>query len=234
MIVSWFSTGVSSFIACYLMKDKVDKILYTHIANQHPDSLRFITDCEKVLGHNIEILQSDYYRCIEDVFSALKIMNTPKGAPCTLRMKKQVRKKWESQHPERHTYIWGFDCKEQERANRLIESMPQYDHIFPLIDYGITKQEAHGMCATLGIKRPVMYDLGYPNNNCVGCVKGGMGYWNKIRVDFPDVFEKRAKQEREIHSTCITGVYLDELDPHRGNIVKEVFPECGINCEMMF
>ncbi len=37
-----------------------------------------------------------------------------------------------------------------------------------------------------------MYDLGYPNNNCIGCVKGGMGYWNKIRKDFPEVFQKRA------------------------------------------
>lgn len=59
-----------------------------------------------------------------------------------------------------------------------------------------------------------MYDLGYPNNNCVGCVKGGMGYWNKIRVDFPEVFERRARQEREIGHSCIKGVFLDELDPN--------------------
>ena len=32
-----------------------------------------------------------------------------------------------------------------------------------------------------------MYDLGYPNNNCIGCIKGGMGYWNRIRKDFPDI-----------------------------------------------
>ncbi len=34
----------------------------------------------------------------------------------------------------------------------------------------------------------MMYRLGYVNNNWVGGWKGGMGYWNKIRVDFPDVF----------------------------------------------
>ena len=42
-----------------------------------------------------------------------------------------------------------------------------------------------------------MYDMGYPNNNCIGCVKGGMGYWNHIRKDFPEVFDSRAKLERE-------------------------------------
>lgn len=63
-----------------------------------------------------------------------------------------------------------------------------------------------------------MYDLGYHNNNCVGCVKGGMGYWNRIRIDFPEVFRKMAELEREIGHSCINGVYLDELAPGRGRI----------------
>jgi len=77
-----------------------------------------------------------------------------------------------------------------------------------------------------------MYDLGYSNNNCVGCVKGGMGYWNKIRVDFPEVFENRAKLERLIGHSCIKGVFLDELEPNRGRMSDEVLPECGIFCMM--
>ena len=75
-----------------------------------------------------------------------------------------------------------------------------------------------------------MYDLGYPNNNCIGCVKGGMGYWNKIRVDFPEVFKKRAELEREIGHSCLNGVFLDELEPDRGNMNLEVFPDCSIMC----
>lgn len=85
----------------------------------------------------------------------------------------------------------------------------------------------------LGIRRPIMYDLGYPNNNCIGCIKGGMGYWNKIRVDFPEVFEKRAKLERELGCSCINGLYLDELEPGRGRMDMEIFPECGIMCYLM-
>lgn len=75
-----------------------------------------------------------------------------------------------------------------------------------------------------------MYEIGYPNNNCVGCVKGGMGYWNRIRRDFPDVFERMASLEREIGHSCINGVYLDELDPERGNMNTEVMPECSFAC----
>ena len=72
-------------------------------------------------------------------------------------------------------------------------------------------------------------ELGYNNNNCVGCVKGGMGYWNKIRVDFPEVFEKRAKLEREIGYSILKQCYLDELDPKRGRI-EETMEDCTVFC----
>lgn len=75
-----------------------------------------------------------------------------------------------------------------------------------------------------------MYDLGYPNNNCIGCVKGGMGYWNRIRIDFPEVFEARSKLERKVGYSILRDCYLDELDPNRGNMNTEIFPDCGIMC----
>lgn len=97
----------------------------------------------------------------------------------------------------------------------------------------------HGICYQLGIKRPVMYDLGYNNNNCIGCVKGGMGYWNKIRLDFPEVFESRAKLERKVGNTILkdfdgTPLYLDELDPNKGRISKEIMGDCDIFCSIAF
>lgn len=149
-------------------------------------------------------------------------------------VKKRTRKQWEYENKDYDiTYVWGFDCTEVHRANRLKDTMIEFSHEFPLIENNISKAQAHGMCETLGVKRPVMYDLGYSNNNCIGCVKGGMGYWNKIRVDFPEVFERMAKLEREIGASCIKGNYLDELDPERGRMEKEIMPECGIACEML-
>ena len=110
--------------------------------------------------------------------------------------------------------------------------MPQFNHYFPLIERELTKAETHGICAELGVKRPVMYDLGYNNNNCVGCVKGGMGYWNKIRVDFPEVFESRSRLEREVGNSILKECYLDELDPNRGRMSDEISTECDIFCMM--
>lgn len=231
MKVCWFSTGISSFVACYLAED-IDEIIYTHVANQHPDSLRFLHDCEKILGRKITILQSDRYRDVDDVIEKTRCINTPYGAPCTQRLKRDVRKKWESKNPDHHIYVWGFDRNEVKRAIRVEKAMSDYEHEFPLIEHNLSKEDAHGIADRLGLKRPVMYDMGYSNNNCIGCVKGGAGYWNKIRIDFPGVFERRAKQEREIGHSCIKGVFLDELPTDMGKMNQEVMEECGIFCEL--
>ena len=228
MKISWFSTGVSSFVATLLAKD-IDHIIYTHIDSQHPDSLRYLHDCEKALGRKIEILQSDKYKTVDDVIAHKRMINSVYGAPCTLHLKKRVRQQWENQNGIGHTYVWGYDLEEKRRADNIVENMPEFNHEFPLIEKGLTKADCHAICEDMGIKRPAMYDLGYNNNNCIGCVKGGMGYWNKIRVDFPDVFARRAAQEREFGNSCINGVYLDELSPTAGRI-NEVLPDCSIAC----
>lgn len=235
MKVCWISAGVSSFVAGWLERDTIDKFLYIDIADQQADSIRFIHDCEKALGKEVEILKSDEYETVEDCVRTFGgFRNVRNGfAPCTNWMKKRVRKRFEDEHSnENLTYVWGFDSNERHRAERILEPMPNFEHCFPLIERNLTKEDAHGILQDLKIKRPLMYDLGYRNNNCVGCVKGGMGYWNRIRRDFPDVFESRARLERELNNTIINGVFLDELDTNRGRIEEEVFPECSIFCQL--
>ena len=226
MRVAWFSCGCSSLVAARLAEP--DKAIYIHVSNQHPDTLRFLQDAARVLG-TVEVLQSHDCISVDEVIERDRYINGPSGARCTLVLKKRVRQEWEKKNWGRHTYVWGYDVDEKARAERLVESMPEFDHEFPLIERGLTKEDCHALCEDWGIKRPMMYDLGYPNNNCVGCVKGGKGYWNKVREDFPAVFKRRAKQEREIGRSCIKGVFLDELDPKAGR-GKVIVPNCSLAC----
>jgi hypothetical protein len=238
MKVCWFSAGVSSFIAGWLERDTIDEFIYTHIDDQHLDTLRFIEDCEGSLCRKVNKLQSRY-KSVGNVIKAKRFINSAHGAACTEILKKRVRKEWE--HGKKDlVYVWGYDLSEKDRAENIEEAMPQHRHIFPLIERGLYKEDCHGMLKKMNIKRPYMYDLGYRNNNCIGCVKGGMGYWNKIRIDFPKVFAERARQEREIGHSCLkeqidgktVPLYLDELDPCRGNIESEIMEDCGIYCQL--
>lgn len=232
--VCWLSAGVSSFVAGYLARDTIDKYIYIDVADQHPDSRRFINDCAVCLGKSIDILRSEY-ESVGNVCRTFRFINSAYGAKCTEVLKKRVRKEWEYNHKDYDiTYVWGMDLKEKNRANRIIESMSSFNHEFPLIDNNLTKEDAHAVCSRLGVKRPAMYDMGYSNNNCIGCVKGGQGYWNKIRKDFPDVFLDRAKMEREIGHSILHNdkgmIFLDELNPKAGRMTSEIMQECSLFC----
>lgn len=231
--VTWFSAGVSSAVATKMHISEIDQIIYIHIEDQHPDTMRFVKDCQQWFGKPVDILQSPHKTVENACYSSggRGYINGVAGAACTKFLKKKVRTDWEKNQTDNLRYIWGMDLDEQERLERLFNTMPGQDHVGPLIDQGITKKHAHEILKASGIKRPKMYDLGYHNNNCIGCVKGGMGYWNHIRVDFPEVFKARAIMERKIKATCIKGQYLDELDPERGRHKPPIVDECGIFCE---
>lgn len=147
------------------LSEGVDKYIYIDIENQHPDSMRFVRDCEAALKRPVEILRSPY-RNVENVIKQFQYINGAYGAKCTQILKKRVRKEWEDRHKDYDiTYVWGFDIDEKSRAERLNESMVEINQEYPLIDRCLTKQDAHAILDRLGIKRPVMYDLGYQNNN---------------------------------------------------------------------
>lgn len=242
MIIAWFSCGATSAVACklaLLMFQDV-RICYIETGTGHPDNERFIRDCERWYGQKIEILRSEVYKSVDDVLMRKRYINGPHGAACTLLLKKQVRYKFEDEVKEWDGQVWGFDyCKrEVNRAIRFRQQNPGTKPLFPLIDKRISKQDALGMLKKAGIEIPAMYKLGYANNNCIGCVKGGIGYWNKIRRDFPDRFWCMAKIERLVGASCLKDengrVWLDELDPKRGDVMKEITPECSIICEVEF
>ncbi len=234
--VSWFSAGVSSAVATKLAIAEIDQILYVHIDDQHADSMRFVKDCEAWFGKPITILQSEKKNVSTAVLSAggRGWINGVGGAACTRALKKRVRQEWEQENVALYPlrYVWGMDASEKDRAKRIRETMPEFQHSFPLIGKRIGKSEAHEILRASGIRRPAMYELGYHNNNCIGCVKGGMGYWNKIRVDFPDVFLERSLLERAVGASCIKGVFLDELPPDAGRHEQPISDECGIMCEL--
>ena len=147
--VCWISAGVSSFIAGWLERQNVDIYIYISIDDQHPDSMRFIHDCEKALGKEIVVLQSNQYRCVNDAILAAGMFRNPFNMfyPCTNWLKKRVRKEWEAEHKDCDiTYVWGMDCSEKNRADRLNESMPDFKHKFPLIENGLSKARILERC----------------------------------------------------------------------------------------
>ena len=232
--VVWFSCGVASAVAAMLtLKHTPDaELVYCNTGSEHTDNWRFLVECEEWLHKHITVLSSKKYSDTWQVFKERRYLAGPKGALCTTELKKIPR--FEYQRPD-DIQVFGYVAGEEKRAARFREQNFDVDFRAPLIDAGLTKNECHGIIQRAGIELPAMYKLGYLNNNCIGCVKGGAGYWNKIRRDFPDIFERMAKQERELGASIIRRkgkrVFLDELPLDMGNYSKEPEPSCGVLCE---
>jgi PP-loop superfamily ATP-utilizing enzyme len=230
--VCWFSCGAASAVATKIaLKEATGEIVitYTEVKEEHPDNKRFLAECEEWFGKKIEILGNDFYdRSIYRVFEK-NYIRTPKGAPCTRALKKQIRQRFEKPTDRQ---VFGYTAEEQARLDRFIDANADVDIWTPLIEKGLGKEDCLAMLRNAGIELPAMYKLGYHNNNCIGCVKGGMGYWNKIKVDFPEHFDRMAKLERFKKQTIFKDRYLDELKPTDGNYPTEPNIECSIFCQM--
>jgi len=229
-VLVWFSCGAASACAAKLILEQYPdaEILYCDtLAFEHPDNRRFIADVEKWMGKEIKILKSEKYQDIFDVFNKTGWLVGVSGARCTQELKRNVREQYQSVGD---VHVFGFGVDELARIARFERDNPEIYLMFPLRDAGMNKQACLDMLMQAGIELPAMYKLGYKNNNCIGCVKGGKGYWNKIRVDFPESFDKMAKFEREINARIFNDVWLDDLPPEAGRYQSEFETECGVVC----
>lgn len=238
-VLCWFSCGAASAVAAKLAVEKYGdraEVLYCDtLSDEHPDNRRFMADVSEWLGKEVKVLSNEKYSGIYEVFRRERWLVGPAGAKCTALLKKQVR--FSYQEPD-DVHVFGYPVGEEERIKLFKANNPELLLDWVLIDAGITKRQCLEVVHASGIELPAMYKLGYRNNNCIGCVKGGQGYWNKIRKDFPDVFLKMAKQERELDA-AINKVYrngkrlrlfLDELPKGAGHYEAEPDIECGPHC----
>jgi len=224
MKIAWFSAGITSAVACKLATSSMEdvEVFYIETGSHHPDNIRFLHDCENWYGKKINIVQSKKYDSVFDVIEQSRYINGPKGAKCTGELRVAVRQDLHNRlNPDAHIMGYEYDKHEMQRALNLSANYPTLNFLYPLIDAQLSKNECAGIVSNAGIKLPEMYKLGYDHNNCIGCVKGGAGYWNKIKVDFPDIFKKMSELEREIGASCINGTFLDELKPKRGRPPKK-------------
>jgi len=241
-IAVWFSCGAASAVAAYQIIELYKGFAEIFVVNnpveeEDQDNRRFLKDVGDWLGYPILEARSSKYpdaRCV-DVWEKRQFMSGPRGAPCTLELKKGARQEWEAIHkPDWH--VLGFTFEEKGRSDRF--RLTERDNLLtPLIDTETTKEDCFKEVNRAGLKLPIIYELGYPNANCIGCVKAtSPTYWNHVRKQHPKVFAERAEQSERIGARLVRvkgkRIFLTELDPKaKGHPMKNMTIECGIFCE---
>lgn len=238
-IVCRFSCGAASAVATKLTLAKYGHgrvvITYSNPGSEHPDNKRFLADCERWFGHPITVLKSGKYATTWDVWEGERFIAGVQGAPCTGLLKRAPTYEFQQSGD---VLIFGYTAEEKARAESFRRQNFEQPFETPLIEAGLSKADCLAMIDRAGIEIPAMYRLGYRNNNCIGCPKGGMGYWNKIRRDFPEIFDRMAALQRHLgpgsgflkDSAKGRRITLDDLDPDRGRHDSEPDIECSLMC----
>lgn len=247
LIAVWFSCGAASAIAAKLAVERYGdscdvRVMNNPVREEDEDNRRFLKDVEEWIGRPIEIVVSDKYPgcSAREVWAREKWMGGINGASCTTALKKLPRQAWENANlfnfSLENWLVMGFTSEEVKRHCRFVET--ERENLLPLlIAEGLTKRDCWRLLAEAGIKLPSPYLKGFPNSNCVGCVKASSPtYWNLVRKEYPSVFADRAKQSRKIGARLVEvkgeRVFLDELSPGAvGGKLKSLNFECGVFCE---
>lgn len=243
-IVVWFSCGAASAVAAKKTIEKYGKtnnilIVNNPIKEEDEDNRRFLKDVEKWLGYPIlSAVNSKYKSCSAvEVWDDRQYMSGIKGAPCTLELKKKARYEWEIKNRPDWTVL-GFTKEEKSRFDKFqLKERPASIWVLERI----TKGECFEILIAAGIELPRIYLMGYPNANCIGCVKSqSPTYWNHVRKMHPEIFKERAEQSRGIGAVDKgvrlvrykgKRIFLDELPENaKGRSMKNLDFECGIFC----
>lgn len=137
VIVVWYSCGAASTVAAKETIRKygdrcVVRVVNNPIVDEDPDNYRFLKDAEEWLGVTIESATNPKYplgSCVE-VWDNRKFMSGPKGAPCTLELKKAARQHWESEN--HHDFlVLGFTSEEEKRHKTF--KMFERENILPVL-----------------------------------------------------------------------------------------------------
>jgi hypothetical protein len=240
-IAVWFSCGAASAVAAKLTLEKYSethdvRVLNNPVKEEDEDNRRFLKDVEKWLGVKIETVLNPKFEsasCV-DVWEKRKFMSGPKGAPCTSLLKKKARQLWEAGNHVDHT-VMGFTVEERGRHDNFV--LTERELLPILIDANITKADCYKILSDAGLRLPRAYILGYPNANCIGCVKAtSPTYWNHVRQKNPEVFKERAEQSKRLGARLVRvknkRIFLSDLCPDaKGKPLKNLDFECGIFCE---
>lgn len=244
-LVCQFSCGAPSAVAAKMMlarhgQDREVVVVNAFLKEEHDDNRRFLADCEAWFGQPVVQLRNEKFGgSAEKVWLSQRYFKGPMGAPCSKHLKAKVLDAWARPDDEA---VLGFTIEEQDRFEDFLErNRSGRVYLAPLIDAGLSKPDCKAIVERAGIDLPAMYRLGYGNANCIGCPKGGEGYWNKIRRDFPEIFERRA----QVQETIGPGAYifrdrktgerysLRELPPNKGRMSEEPPIACSFFCELV-
>lgn len=189
--------------------------LFHDTQREHTDTYRYLREMAERLG--VEITERSDGRSVEQVEDDEHALANNRMAFCSRILKAEQRDRYFAElraaGVTEIVSILGFSPHEWQRVQRatMRAEADGFSVIFPLVTTGTTKQQCADWSLALGVRLPSMY-LWSDHANCVGCRRGGKGYWLAVKANEPAVFEKAKAREREYGHTFLKDTTLANLE----------------------
>ena len=211
-VVVGFSGGVTSAwcagwaLATFPREDVV--LLWHDTKEEHPDTYRFLREMSARL--QMPITERSDGRSVTQLFRDEGFLGNNQNAMCSRVLKQEQGRRFfdelRAQGVDEIVKVIGFSAAEPRRVEREAAKGLEHGYTprFPIIEHGVTKQDCIDWCESVGVKPSAMYCWA-EHANCVGCVKGGMAYWQAVAKNAPEVYAQRISLEEEFGHSILRG-----------------------------
>lgn len=223
--VPQFSSGAGSALAAKRIAESMGRddrltLLFADVG-EHPDNYRFMREAHQWIGGDLVVITNGG-RGPWDVFKEERFIGNTMVDLCSRKLKREPMAAWLAQNCDpidTHIHL-GFDWTEEHRFHRAQPRWAPWTVRAPLCEGEVLdKAEGMAMMAQQGIEPPLLTRRGYPHANCRGgCVKAGMGQWEKLLRDDPAEYAWWEREEAE--TAVIIGKKVTILRDRRGGTTK--------------
>lgn len=188
-----FSGGIGSWAAAKMVANihgTADLVLlFADVKDEHEDLYRFIQEGAANIGVPVTVIADG--RTPRQVMTDEKFIGNSRRDPCSKILKRELLDRWcrDNCDPEDTMRYIGIDWTEAHRLETFKARVSPWSARAPLVDAGLSKVDARLMLQDEGIAEPLLYQLGFPHNNCGGaCIKAGQAQWALLLKHDPERF----------------------------------------------
>ena len=218
-----FSGGACSFWAAKRVIDRNGPenvtLLFADVCMEDDDLYLFNAEAEEYFG--VPITRVSLEMTPWDVFEKEGMIGNSRAPLCSIRLKRELLDAWHRKHClEMDSIIYvGLDWTEGHRLANLRREHPTWRIEAPMMEEPIwDKCRMLDELGKIGIRRPRLYQLGFPHDNCGGfCVKAGQAQFALLLRTMPDRYAYHEAREERLRERI--GDYSVMKD-RRGGTVK--------------
>ena len=199
-----FSGGVGSWMAAKRVAEQYGTknltLLFANTLIEDPDLYRFLEEAAINIGGQFVKLQEG--RTPWQIFKDVKYLGNSRIDPCSKILKRELLRTYIEKEfsSKRVTIYLGYDWTEIHRLDKAQKYWSPWTVEAPMCNPPyLEKGQMIQELTKEGIKPPLLYELGFPHNNCGGgCIKAGQAHFAHLLKTLPEVYCQWEKNEQEI------------------------------------